>query len=312
MKIYIQYSTDFHILAALSAFEYRSEMLVVLVGPKSALVDLLVDRFSFRHDCVEPQGFRVSILKIAFSFWFSKRNYEVAIFSPFVFPFYVFGSEFAGEGWPGLLCRTDEGIGSYASVMHYYSAVRREEPLRTRFYCFFKAFVKKAAVVVTRFLGVCEERYLFNCSLDLNSRAVSRFVFNLDKIGRLSSLVGKVVYVSQPGVEGAFSSDREYVDFINGLSVRFGLVDVVVKRHPADSFDYFAYGMDVVDGYPLEIFRLDGSIVVGFSSTALLMAKVLGGGKVYYVRNNKEKPFYGELSFIVRRLFDKYLESICL
>lgn len=199
-------------------------------------------------------------------------------------------------------------------MRHYYASFKMERPGR-EVSSAIKAVVKRVSVLVTKFLGICREEYIFNSDLTFDKDRVGRLRDGIDRLGRLEGIDGKVVYVSQPGASKGFESQDDYVQFLRFLGEKLGSGKLVVKRHPSDFFDYARYGFEVLEGFPLELYHTEKSVVIGFSSTALLMAKILGRcEKVYYIKKKGAGPFYDNLSPVNKQLFDLYLtpfEGLC-
>lgn len=310
-KYYIQFSTDFHLLAALASIEDLSRSDIVLVGPRTKMSSLLAEKISAEFVDADPRSPKVSLWRLLRLMFGAKVCRDGVIISPFVFPFYVFLRLLEEGVMVKSIVRTDEGVGSYASVGHYYASLKLENPGRTKIHCAVKAFVKKASVWMTRSLRICREKYMFKRDLSVDRGGVERLMGNIDLLGRLDGLNGKTLYVSQPGVSETFGTPEDYAGFLKGLGGRIGLGEIVVKRHPADKFDYASHGFDVVEGFPLELYHVEDSVVIGFSSTALLMAKIMGGCKrVYFLKMQGAGPFYDGLSPMNKRLFDFYLEPL--
>lgn len=308
---YIQFSTDFHLLASFASIESLPGSGVVLVGPKTSFALLVAEKISAELIVADPRSPELSFIKMFFLFARSKRCKDCVIVSPFVFPFYTFLRLLEKGRAVSEVVRTDEGVGSYASVGHYYASFIMERPERAKLSCAIKAVVKRLSVWVTKFLRICREEYIFKSDLTIDKERVERLRANIDQLGRLDGISGRVVYVSQPGIFKGFKSEVEYVQFLREVGRKFDSGEVVVKRHPSDMFDYTAHGFEVIEGFPLELYNLDGSIIIGFSSTALLMAKILSDcDKVYYIKMKGPAPFYSNLSPMNRRLFDFYLTPL--
>jgi hypothetical protein len=310
-KYYIQFSTDFHLLASLASIDDLSDSHVILVGPHTRMAVLLAEKISAEFVVADPRCAPLKLRDILPLLTRSQRCTERVIVSPFVFPSYVF-LRLLEEGWMVTnIIRTDEGVGSYASIGHYYNSLKLESVQKGKLHCATKAFVKKTSVWLTKFLRICREKYIFKKDLDVNQRRVERLRTNIELLGLRDELNGKMVYISQPGVSASFESTEKYVSFLKKLVEEVGLGNAVIKRHPSDRFDYTAFGFEVVEGYPLELYRLQNSVVVGFSSTALLMAKIVSGcSKVYYIKVKGAGPFYDGLSPMNKRLFDRYLAPL--
>lgn len=310
-RYYIQFSTDFHLLSSLSAIENLALSSFVFLGPKTKMSVLLSGKIKADLIVVDPKCPRVSFRDFLTLVVRARHCKDHIIVSPFVFPLFTFLYLLKEGVFVRNIVRTDEGVGSYASIRHYYASLKVENPTRTNFYCAKKALVKKTAVWVTKYLGVCREEYLFNKDLSVNEEGLSRLRENVGIVGRLSGLEDRIIYISQPGVDRGFLSAHEYVSFIRGLGSVSKVGDVVVKKHPADSFDYASYGIEVVEGYPLELYNIKNSVVIGFSSTALLMARIVSGcSNVYFLKTKGVGPFYDGLSSFNKRLFDFYLQSL--
>lgn len=313
-KYYIQFSTDFHLLASLASIDDLPDSRVILVGPSTSMAALLAEKISAEFVVADPRCAQLKLSKILPLLARSKRCRTCVIVSPFVFPSYVFLRLLGEEQLVTNIIRTDEGVGSYASIRHYYNSLKLENALKGKLHCATRAFVKKASVWLTKVLRICREQYIFNKDLSVDHRKVERLRKNIDLLGRRDGLNGKMVYVSQPGADASFKSTEEYAAFIRTVGEKVGLINIVVKRHPSDKFDYSAFGFEVVGGFPLELYYLNNSVVVGFSSTALLTAKIVSGcSKVYYIKVNGRGPFYDALSAMNKRLFDYYLVPLdCL
>lgn len=310
-KFYIQFSTDFHLLASLASIEDLSENRVVLVGPGTKMASLVAAKISAEHIVVDPRSPKLSFSEILPLVARSRVARDYVIISPFVFPLYVFLFLLKEGRVPGSIIRTDEGVGSYATTSHYYASLRVENPRRSAWHCAIKAFTKKTAMRMTKLLGVCREQYIFKKDLTVDQERVNRLSRNIDLLGRLDGLNGKIVYISQPGVSRTFGSPDKYAGFIRKMTEKAGRGEVLVKRHPADDFDYTEHGFEVVDGFPMELYHIENSAIIGFSSTALLMARIVGGcDHVYYMKTKGTGPFYDGLSTMNKRLFDFYLKPL--
>jgi len=309
MKIYyIQFSTDFHLLASLASIDDLWGSHVVLVGPHTNMAVLLVEKISAEYIIADPRGAPLKLRKLLLLLTRALRCRECVIVSPFVFPTYIFLRLLEEGRMVTSIIRTDEGVGSYASIGHYYNSLKLESAQERKLQCAMKALVKKTSVWLTRFLGICREKYIFNKDLSVDQGRVERLRKNIGLLGRREDLNGKMVYISQPGVSASFESTSKYVSFINKVAEKLGFGSAVIKRHPSDMFDYSTFGFEVVEGYPLELYQLKNSVVVGFSSTALLMAKILSDcSEVYYIKISGQGPFYDGLSPMNKRLFDRYL-----
>ncbi len=310
-KYYIQFSTDFHLLASLASIGDLSNSKVVLVGPKTNTATLVAEKLSAELLVADPRGAKLNPSKVLSLLTRAKWCKNCVIISPFVFPSYVFVRLLEKGQLVTSIIRTDEGVGSYASIRHYYNSIKFESAQKWRLHCAAKALVKKTSVWLTGSLGICREQYMFNPDLSVDSLTIERFRRAIELLGFRGGLNGKMVYISQPGADTNFESAKLYSVFIRRLGERVGLHDIVVKRHPADSFNYSEFGFEVVEGYPLELYTLQDSVVVGFSSTALLMAKLVSHcGKVYYINAGGAGPAYHGLSSMNKRLFKFYLQSL--
>lgn len=310
-KYYIQFSTDFHLLAALSSIEDVSKSAIVLIGPETKMAKLLAGKISAELIIANPRSPKFNLVHSLRLYFRARVCAETVVISPFVFPLYTYLFLIQQACIPTCIIRTDEGVGSYASVGHYYASLRVENPGRSIGYCGVKAFVKKFSMGLTRILGVCQERYIFRSDLTVDQGVLDRLTENISLLGRLEGLEGRAVYISQPGVWRGFDSLNDYSLFIKGIAKKVGAENVLIKKHPADEFDYSLYGFDVVEGFPLELYHVDNSVVIGFSSTALLMAKIIGGcDQVYFVKKEGDGPFYNGLSPMNKRLFDFYLTPL--
>ena len=308
---YIQYTTDFHLLAALGAIGDLENVKLFLVGPATKVVErLLLSELSIEFVHADPRGNHVSFSRLLSLLLRSRCRRDITIVSPFVFPFYTFLA-LLGEGvFVRNILRTDEGVGSYASFSHYYASLKFERPDKPRLSNFSLAVAKKVAVKLTKWLGFCKECYFFSGNGGVDAERINSIQGVLGRLGKLDGLNGRVIYVSQPRVHNFFCGPQAYADFLLAVGRRFP-GPLVVKRHPADSFNYEEHGFEVVEGYPLELYEIDKASVFGFSSTALLMAKLLGGcSAVYYISEGGGSEFYLGLSVFNKCLFQRYLLSI--
>lgn len=311
-KYYIQFSTDFHLLASLAAIDDLFETEIVLIGPKTKMAKLLAEKISANYIVADPKSPKINLSKMILSIFRAKLCKQSVIISPFVFPFYTFQFLLNEGRIVKNIIRTDEGVGSYASVGHYYSSLKVENPERSVGWCAIKALVKKISIRLTRVSGLCRESYIFKKDLTVDQGSILRLKRNVDLLGRLHGLTGSIIFVSQPGVSSAFNSPASYCQFVRQMAGSLGLGSVVIKRHPADEFDYLAQGFEVLEGFPLELYDVRNTKIIGFSSTALLMAKILGGcDHVYFMKmKGKDGPFYSGLSTMNKQLFDLYLTSL--
>jgi|GEM_PF-6160740 len=310
-KYYIQFATDFHLLAALAAIDDVMKSAVVFVGPQTSMSLLLAEKISAELVIADPRKPRITLGEILALTLRSRHCKRCIIISPFVFPFYTFKHLLEAGCCATKIVRTDEGVGSYASVGHFYTSLKLANPAKSSFHCAAIAVAKKTAIWATKLCRICNENYIFREDLSVRQDGVARLRRNISLVGRLDGLNDKAVYVSQPGVLGSFDSPEEYVAFIRRVGKSVGRGNVIVKKHPSDGFDYSKHGLAVVEGYPLELYRLEDSVVFGFSSTALLIAKITNSCEfVYYIKMPGVGPFYSALSPMNKRLFDRYLEPL--
>lgn len=311
-KIFIQFSTDFHLLAALASVEDLYENKIVLIGPETKMASLVGAKISSEHIVVDPRNPKLSLGEIIRLLIKSRVTRDYTIISPFVFPLYTFLLLLKKGRVPGNIIRTDEGVGSYATtISHYYAALRMEAPKSSAWQCAIKALIKKPATSMTKLLGVCREQYIFKKDLTIDNERLNRLRMAIEQIGRLEGLNGKVVYISQPHIDRTFESPDKYADFIRKMAKKAGKGEVLVKRHPRDNFNYTEYGFEVVEGFPMELYHIENSIIFGFFSTALLMARIVGGcDHVYYMKTELTGPSYDGLSTMAKRLFDFYLKPL--
>lgn len=310
LSYYIQYTTDFHLLAALGVIEELETVKIFLIGPRTKVVEILLKgNIDIEFSPSDPKNANVSFFKMLTLILQARENREITIVSPFVFPFYTFLNLLNRRILVKRVVRTDEGVGSYASIKHYYTAIRLEQPDRSKLYSFLLATCKKLAVWGTRYLGVCKELYVFSSDGSVKTPRINAIKSTLEKVGRFEDLKGRVVYVSQPGVHKYFNSAKDYVRFLSETGLKLGGMPIV-KKHPADDFDYAKYDLEVMEGYPLELYSIDDATIFGFSSTALLMAKLIGGcEKVYYIPGGVASIYFSGLSAFNKRLFDRYLTA---
>lgn len=309
---YIQYTTDFHLIAALGAVGDLSAGNIYLIGPRTKVVDrvLGMEGVNLEFHQTDPRSPSISWKRVIKLLKCSRSNDESTIVSPFVFPFYTFLMLLEKGERVGRIIRTDEGVGSYASMRHYYVSLRFERPNSTRLYCAALAFLKKSAAWSVSFLRVCTESYIFNPDLSINKDKTQAIQAVVERLGRAKGLNGRVIYVSQPGISQCFNSAQGYADFLRLTGNALGEMPVV-KRHPADNFDYSMHGFEVVEGLPLETYQINTATVFGFSSTALLMAKIIGGcEQVYYINSGAAAAYYMGLSDFNKRLFKFNLTAL--
>lgn len=310
MLIYIQYYTDFHLLAALSAIEIKAQK-VVLVGPKTRMSGFVLDKLKAEHLVADPRRPKIGFLKLVFRLICAEKDNSCIVISPFVFPLYLYSLTLRKGYYPGEFVRTDEGVGSYATVDHMFQSMRRAYPDGSRVITYFQATYKVFITSLTRWAKLCREQYIFKIDGSFDEAAVDRFRENINLLGREDYLNDKLVYISQPHTEAAFSCPADYIRFVKSISTHFDDKPMIVKRHPADAFDYSAYGFEVLEELPLEMYSLRGSVIVGYSSTALLTSKIVGGAdKVYYLQGAEIDKSYNGLSDFNKFLFRKYLEPL--
>jgi len=281
---------------------------ITLIGPKTEMVSLLCSKFSVEHYAVDTRAPRINYQAVLGSYIKAKSSSDHIIISPFVFPVFTFVYLLKKGIIAKKIIRTDEGVGTYASISHYYNAYKLEAPDASLLHCFLNAALKKLAMQLTVLSGLCETQYIFNKHLIINQEHKNKIIRNIEAIGKLDDLEGEVIYVSQPNVEKNFSTFGEYALFIQKIGRSFCSDRVVVKKHPSDNFDYISYGFRVEEGLPLEVYNVESSIIFGFSSTALLTAKVIGGcPQVYYLKISDGILTYDSLSDFNQRLFEHYL-----
>jgi DNA-directed RNA polymerase subunit H (RpoH/RPB5) len=308
---YIQFTTDFHLLTALAYVDDISSSNITLVGPKTKMVSMLSSKLVVEHYHVDPRSPKISYQEVLRNFINAKSSKEHIIISPFAFPLFSYLYLLKKGVKVRKIVRTDEGVGTYASIRHYYNAYRLEVADSSILQCFLRSVLKKLTMNLTVLFGLCETRYIFDKSLTINRQQIDNINRNIQIIGKLDELEGEVVYVSQPNVEKNFASLEDYGAFIREVGRSFGSDNVVVKKHPSDNFDYILNGFRVLEGLPLEIYNVKDSNIFGFSSTALLTAKIIGGcTQVYYLKLSGGVLTYDCLSDFNNQLFKLYLTPL--
>lgn len=310
-KYIIQFSTDFHLMVALASIPDVLNDKILMLGPRSSLAVRICTLLKSEFVDLDVREPKVSIVQAYKLLTNQDRRGQVVIVSPFVYPFVAAQVAIKSGDTVRSIVRTDEGIGSYASVSHYYTALRLEGGLSI-LGALKRALTKKSAMWLTKSFGICKESYLFNADLTIDQTISTQFKLVLQNVGLSPKLDNCVVYVSQPYVVDSFESGECYADFIKSIANRCDeSLRFIVKKHPSDSFDYGFYGFDVECGMPLETYSLNYSVVFGFTSTALLMAKFFSNCRdVYFVKIDKFGPFYNRLSAMNKKLFDTYIKCI--
>ncbi|SNR90720.1 polysialyltransferase family glycosyltransferase [Pseudomonas segetis] len=311
VKYIIQFSTDFHLMVALAAIPDASNNKILMLGPRTSLAIKVASYLQSEFFDIDAREPKVTIFE-AFKLLVNQNKYgEVVIVSPFVYPFFAAMAAKKNGDTVKSIVRTDEGIGSYASVTHYYTALRLEGQLSV-LGALKRALAKKSAMWVTKSFRICKEMYLFKSDLTIDQTISERLRFILENLGLSKQLDNCVVYVSQPYVVSSFESGQCYADFIKLIAGHCGEgLRFIIKKHPRDDFDYESYGFDVACGMPLETYSLNNSVVFGFSSTALLMAKFFSNCRdAYFIKMDGFGPFYNNMSAMNRNLFDNYLKCI--
>src|SRR5690606_22549092 len=132
-EIYIQYFTDFHLLAALSAFDLGGAS-ITLIGPESAVSISIVKILRASHLKIDPRRPACDIQKLLRELVHARYDRSCTVVSPFVYPTYTISMLLKHGRYPSTIIRTDEGVGSYASFRHLFKCMSLEDPsLSTRY-----------------------------------------------------------------------------------------------------------------------------------------------------------------------------------
>jgi hypothetical protein len=213
---------------------------------------------------------------------------------------------------PGRIVRTDEGVGSYASIKHYYNAFRLEQPQFSVLNCLTQAAKKKLAATLTVALGIVDENYLFDKEGRVNQDRVVKIREIIDYVGKKEDLKDyDGVILTQPNLEENFDSPNDYVVLLNKVKRQLKIDNLIIKKHPRDKFDYGSFGFDVLEGFPIEMYDLKKSKVIGFTSTGLLTARLVSGSKAsYYLTGLSGNLTFNKISKFNQNLFKKYLDPL--
>lgn len=307
-KYCIQYHTDFHLLSALASIDDFENREIFLLGPKTKIALLIVERFNFGYFFCDTRGFKGNLLKI-FTIASFKRNEAIEIVSPFVFPFFSLNYFFEKNIFPKKILRTDEGIGSYADIRHYYKSYFLEG--RGKISSLVNAILKSLLLKITKLSGICREDYFF----DKNG------LMNLGKINNFKTIVKKLVccefencvfFVSQPDVNKFFKDDILYVKFLKDVrKINFPNYKLIIQKHPRDSFDYEKYGFSVESGIPFELYSLKNCKIFGICSTALIMAKIIDPSReVFYIKSGIFGILFDGISFFCKKIFENNIKEL--
>lgn len=310
---YIQYTTDFHLLAALAAIDDLFDVKIILIGPETSLIPLLNKQLDFIHYKANPRNPNVNLIRLISRYIFSRKQESVVLVTPFIYPFFTINLLLDHKIRPYKIIRTDEGVGTYASVFHFYNAYKNELKGSSKWKCLIKAFLKKCTLTLTNLLRVCENRYIFDSELKYDLDHVNKIIRNINLMRKVGRFDGQLIFVTQPGLEQNFSTPSSYAEFIYELGKMLNCDFVYVKKHPVDKFDYRSYGLSMMDNLPLELFEITNSTVVGFSSTALLTAKLFCSPKEVYFMDLKEGCLTIDmLSKFNQSLFKHYLQPLTM
>lgn len=311
VKYIIQFSTDFHLMVALATIPDALSNKILMLGPRTSLAVKIASSLQSEFIDIDVREPKVSIFEACKLLLNQDKRGQVVIVSPFVYPFFAAMAAKKNGDTIKSIVRTDEGIGSYASVAHYYTALRLEGQLSV-LGALKRALTKKGAMWLTKSFRICKEMYLFKADLTIDQAISERLRLVLQNVGLSKQLDNCVLYVSQPYVVSSFESGQSYVDFIKLIASRCDeSLRLIIKKHPRDNFDYESYGFNVECGMPLETYSLNNAVIFGFSSTALLMAKFFSNCRgVYFIKLDGFGPFYNRMSAMNRDLFDHHLKCI--
>jgi hypothetical protein len=304
MKYYIQYSTDYHLLIALSqALEKYSN--VTIIGPKTPM-SLIVSNWSgITHLLAAPEGCYSYHLIAKLIYCKGRKNKNIAIYSPYLIPFYTLNYLIGHNDLCSInIYRTDEGVGSNANLMHYYKGIRYSG--KSQIYSILHAIYKTFFRFFVNFFGISVDSLLIDSSGCVDQIICQQVKGFLDNIGRKEDFNSKLVVCTQPGIEDEYGGGEGYARFLSYISKSINNKKMVIKKHPKDNFDYKLFGFDECLGEALELYELTNSVLIGWSSTSLLTASIFSNCEsIYYI----DSKLFRVLSPVNKHLFKTQLQE---